>query len=201
MTYEPRTYWTARAIRQGPDYVAYGGERSWADAQCVGFGDAIRQALGEKRFGWVLDFGCGSGRLAPVIAEHGRRYFGVDISAAGIAQACLARPDLEFLWMNEDRIPLDDGKVSLAFAITVFQHIVAPKDWDFWTSELRRVLKPDAPVFVIDAHYTERDDLAPHMCLRRPEEMAEALDRTVQELPSTVDHWVGLLRPEPMEEK
>ena len=193
MTYDPRTYWTSRALREGPAYVATHGSPVRSEEQLVAFGEVICTAVGESQFGWVLDFGCGSGRFGPLLSGFGRRYFGMDLSPSGVAQARLAHPDLEFWWMEEDRIPLDDNKVSVAFAITVFQHIT--DDFDLWASELRRVLKPDARMFVIDAPYTESKKFASHMCVRRPEEMAEALGRTVLELPSVLSHWAGWFMP------
>ena len=195
MTYEPRTYWTERALRQGAGYVAYGGREDRANILAKIFTKVIRDMLGREKIGWLLDFGCGSGRLAPVIAPFGARYFGMDISPVGVVLAGVAHPDLDFTWLKDDRIPLDDGKVSLVAAVTVFQHIVSDEDWALWTGELRRVLKPDGKVLVIDAPFLEIE-LAEHMCLRTPEAIGEALGRpTLKEYPTAEKHFVGMFQP------
>ena len=196
MTYNPRTYWTQRAIRQGPTYVAYGGNLDRARICTAAFRAAIEEALRDREpVGWVLDFGCGSGQLASTLASYGEKYLGVDISGSGIAQARVTEPDLDFQWLSEDRIPLRDGKISLAVAVTVFQHIVAPEDWALWTGELKRVLGPQAPVLIIEAPYSERA-VHDHMKLRTPEEIGFALGRPkLTEFPAAERHFVGLFRP------
>jgi len=193
--YDPRIYWSERAKAQGPDYVGPGGRSDLTAVQ----GDQLDAAIGRVLpsvfpHSLILDFGCGSGRFASTLATYGRQYLGVDISNPGIEYAREVHPGLRFEWLETDRVPLEDGEVSLLVAITVFQHIVDPEDFDHWTKELRRVLAPDAPVLLVDTVFSSRV-VSPHMCLRRPEEIASALGRDVRVSDGTANLWVGLLAP------
>ncbi len=70
---------------------------------------------GEARFvmalrpRWVLDAGCGTGRVAIELARRGVSVVGVDSSASMIATARRRGPDLE--WLEADVATVDLGRV------------------------------------------------------------------------------------------
>jgi len=188
-----REYWNNRAASQGPSYVGPAGREDLAELQEEAFRGYLEEALGFGYWDVLLDFGCGSGRFAELLAQYCGGYFGADISVFGIAQAREANPALAYEWLDRDSIPLGDDSVDIAIVVTVFQHIVSDEDFELWTSELRRVLRPDAPVFVIDARYEEREVMS-HMRLRGPAVLAASMGRVAEEIDETADHWIGWLR-------
>jgi len=93
----------------------------------------------------VLDYGCGTGRAGPLVAEAftGASYTGLDPSGQSIERA---RHDhgterVRFEQLTGKRIPLEDNTVDLAFAAVVFHHI-EPEDHRDSLAELKRVLRP-----------------------------------------------------------
>lgn len=189
MTYDPRTYWHERAIRQGPAYVGPGGHEARSDREARLFRVALRMAFGDETFGHVLDFGCGSGRMAPFLAEHCERYTGADISEPGILYAADRNVECaSFVWLDGETLPLPDASVDLIVATVVFQHI-PPTGFGIWTSELRRVLKPDGQALVIDSNPV--DEPYPHMHPRTPEQVGEALGMDVVSTHDIGRHWLA----------
>lgn len=89
----------------------------------------------------VLDAGCGPGRIAAHLADHGLRVRGVDISGCMIAAARVAHPQLTFDVGSLTALPLDDD--SLAAAVYWYSIITTPPSAlaAVWR-ELRRVLRP-----------------------------------------------------------
>lgn len=84
--------------------------------------------------GHVLDFGCGSGHLAIMLARQGYRLFGVDASPIGIALANRARQlddsavqeRLEFQEADITRGNHTGLKFDSAISLHVFEHIADP---------------------------------------------------------------------------
>lgn len=128
-------------------------------------GDPVFPTLrDEKQFDFVLDFGCGCGRiarrLALAAAPMPKRYVGFDLHAGmiGWANKRLAPrlPGFTFIHHNvfnpgfnpdpslprSAAFPAEDGIVSLVLALSVFTHLTqdqAPPYLD----EVSRVLRPD----------------------------------------------------------
>jgi SAM-dependent methyltransferase len=77
----------------------------------------------------VLDGGCGGGRYSRLLAGHGARVLGVDLSSAvdkaaalcaGLSGACIVQADLLDL-------PLPDATFDLVFSIGVLHHTPNPR--------------------------------------------------------------------------
>ena len=68
------------------------------------------------------------------------------------------------------------------------------REFDLWTSEVRRVLTPDGVVFVIDHEFDPDDptEYEAHMKPRDPELFAEAFGRRFIATPPPPDKWAGL---------
>lgn len=113
----------------------------------------------------VADVGCGPGRVAAFLATRGLDVVGLDVSAAMLAAARIAHPDISFEEGQLDDLPIDDG--SLAGVVCWYSIIYTPPEClaNAFT-ELERVLSPGGylllafqtgsgePVHRTDAHGT-----------------------------------------------
>ena len=79
----------------------------------------------------VLDAGCGGGRYARLLLEHGARLVGADLSSAvNKAQALCGGPDqpnLAIIQANLNQLPLAEGVFNLVFSIGVLHHGPDPR--------------------------------------------------------------------------
>jgi ubiquinone/menaquinone biosynthesis C-methylase UbiE len=97
--------------------------------------------------GRVADVGCGPGRVAALLAEHGLDVVGVDVSAAMLDVARTAHPDVTFEEGTLDHLPIETG--SLAGAVCWYSIIFTPPErlGDAFV-ELARVLRPGGHLLV-----------------------------------------------------
>ena len=112
----------------------------------------------------VADVGCGPGRVAAFMAEHGLEVVGVDVSQAMLAVARSAHPHIRFEEGQLDALPIESG--VLAGAVCWYSIIYTPPDRLAEAfGELARVLMPGGylllgfqaegePVHRADAHGT-----------------------------------------------
>ncbi len=113
-------------------------------------GEALRERL--VRFGlqpndYLIDVGCGSGRVAFAFARSDfrdtLRYLGVDIvpeMLAFAAEKC-QRPHWRFELVTELRIPESDGQADMVCFFSVFTHLMQEESY-LYLEEARRVLRP-----------------------------------------------------------
>ena len=131
-------------------------------------GQAIRKQLiseaGLKPDDHVLDIGCGTGRVAFALADYlsarGGGYTGFDVSAPGLAWMIrhlppaaapfrIVRADIFNTEYRQNaarpasayRFPVADSDVDVAFATSVFTHLL-PADAGHYLKEIGRSLKP-----------------------------------------------------------
>jgi len=103
----------------------------------------------------VLDFGCGTGALARLLAVRYRsaRVVAVDFSRAMVRSASTARgpppegPAREFAVANVHRLPFSDGAFDVATSAFVARNL-ASLDRSF--RELRRVLRPGGTLLTLE---------------------------------------------------
>ena len=89
----------------------------------------------------VADVGCGPGRVAAFMADHGLDVIGVDVSQAMLAFASTAHPHIEFEEGQLDALPIESG--VLAGAVCWYSIIYTPPDRLVQSfDELARVLMP-----------------------------------------------------------
>jgi SAM-dependent methyltransferase len=72
----------------------------------------------------VLDAGCGGGRYARLLGEHGADVVGVDLSSAveAAARLCADLPNVRILQADLLDLPLADARFDLVFSIGVLHH-------------------------------------------------------------------------------
>lgn len=99
--------------------------------------------LGDARGKTVLDYGCGSGDNTILVASHGARIIGVDISPELIelAEKRLEAHNLpdaaEFRVGSAHELPLEDESVDVVFGMAILHHL----DLKLASKEVFRVLK------------------------------------------------------------
>lgn len=98
----------------------------------------------------VLDFGCGSGRLAAFLSETG----GIDYVGADVSQALgdIARDNFKCEFVKLDpqsgKLPWAEGEFDAIFSIAVFHHFPSHAYRAQMARELRRIVKKDGYVIV-----------------------------------------------------
>ncbi|MBC7899304.1 MAG: class I SAM-dependent methyltransferase [Saprospiraceae bacterium] len=99
--------------------------------------------LGDAAGKTVLDYGCGSGDNSVLLADHGAKVIGVDISPE-LTDLANKRLDLhgfgervEFRVGSAHDLPLDNESVDVVFGMAILHHL----DLDLASREVFRVLK------------------------------------------------------------
>ena len=102
-----------------------------------------------KHFGlgadsYVIDVGCGSGRLAKPLSQYLKgRYLGIDIvpELVDYARRIVGRPDWRFELAGGLSIPEKDGEADVVCFFSVFTHLLHEQTY-VYLQEAKRVLKP-----------------------------------------------------------
>lgn len=98
--------------------------------------------LGPDQF--LVDVGCGSGRLAiPLAQDHRGGYLGTDVVEELLVyarQRC-GRPDWRFEAVDKLAIPAADGSADMVCFFSVFTHLLHEHSY-VYLEEAKRVLKP-----------------------------------------------------------
>jgi SAM-dependent methyltransferase len=154
---EERTYWTALA-EADPFRAAWGADAIGTPRFDANRDHALEMIVphlgrGIRPGGWVLDLGCGPGRLAVPIAGFCPRatIVGVDISARMIRAARNYAVDWSVgncTWLISDgrRLP-DIGPIDGAYSVLCFQHLDAETIRGYMQS-FAGVLEPGAKLVI-----------------------------------------------------
>lgn len=113
---------------------------------------ALLQGMGAPVDGRYLDFGSGIGTsIEPFLQQLAQaRLVCADVSADSLAESRALHADkVDYLLIAESGIDLPDASLDGAFACCVFHHIPPALHHDSLV-ELRRVLKPGAPLMVYE---------------------------------------------------
>ena len=112
------------------------------------FGVIMRDILieaGLRDSNYLIDVGCGSGRLAHKLSVE--RYLGTDVvpSLLDHARSVCPNPAWRFRVVDEIVIPEQDGIVDMACFFSVFTHLLHEDSFRY-LREARRVLRPGGKV-------------------------------------------------------
>jgi SAM-dependent methyltransferase len=105
---------------------------------------ALVRHFGLPQDGYLVDVGCGAGRLArPLAAWLKGRYLGIDLVPDLVAHArkIAARPDWRFEVIDHIAIPEADGAADMVCFFSVLTHLLHEQSY-WYLEEARRVLKP-----------------------------------------------------------
>ena len=93
----------------------------------------------------VLDVGSGKGRFAREFGERGANVIGLDLSMAMLAEGS----GLDRVRGSARRLPFASARFDIVVAVEVLEHI-SPLVMDATIKEIRRVLKPDGRLAILD---------------------------------------------------
>ena len=114
-------------------------------------GRLLREVLvfhGLKPTDYLIDVGCGSGRLAKPLAEYlTGKYLGIDVVPGLVAYArtLVARADWRFEVAEGLKIPEADGRADMVCFFSVLTHLLHEESF-VYLREARRVLKPGGKI-------------------------------------------------------
>ena len=118
---------------------------------------ALLRGYGLAADGYLIDVGCGSGRLAQPLAQYLRgRYLGIDLVPDLVAHArkVAARDDWRFETIEEIGIPEGDGVADMVCFFSVLTHL--RHEQSFWyLEEAKRVLRPGGVIVFSFLEYRE----------------------------------------------
>ena len=159
-------YWEERARRHGARSVLNLGHTG-AEMDSVTrfqvntlFPILQRHLRGDERV--VLDFGSGSGRFTPALAEliQGQA-IGVDI-VQHLLDISPRHERVQYHLIKDGRIPLPDHAVDVVWIAAVLGAITKPADLQRSIEEIERVLKPGGLLFLVENTH-QKPDLAHHI--------------------------------------
>ncbi len=99
----------------------------------------------------VLDFGCGSGRLWPLLEKRKVSYLGLDISKELIKLAWQQYPEeaQRFQKLSDwESLPLKANSFNVVYAVAVFHHFPGQERRQKMARELFRVLRPGGKIIL-----------------------------------------------------
>lgn len=117
--------------------------------------------FGLKKDSYLIDVGCGSGRLAlPLSAYLPGKYLGTDVvpDLVDYARKLVNRPDWRFELVKDLRIPEGDHRADMVCFFSVFTHLLHEHSYKY-LQEAKRVLKPDGKIvfsfldFSVSSHW------------------------------------------------
>lgn len=111
---------------------------------------AILQHYGLSKSDYLVDVGCGSGRLAKPLSKWlDGRYLGIDLVSALVdyAKKIANRKDWKFRVIKNIEIPEGDGQADMICFFSVLTHLLDEQCY-WYLEEAKRVLKPDGRIVV-----------------------------------------------------
>ena len=118
-------------------------------AKAVRLVDWLRENIGNPKELSVLDVGCGVGNYHPLLVGDIGKLAGVDPSAECIEVATSRNLGVTYKSFDGRRIPFGDNTFDAAFAICVMHH-VPPPQWNEFSTELARVVRPGGAVLIYE---------------------------------------------------
>jgi SAM-dependent methyltransferase len=97
----------------------------------------------------ALDIGSGIGLVDKFLKHKVKDLHGVDIEEGVIEKARINNPEVTYNIYDGMKLPFHDNMFDLAFAINVIHH-VPPGDWENFSKEMHRILKPGGIAVVFE---------------------------------------------------
>lgn len=97
----------------------------------------------------LLDIGCGTGNMHPLIGGELASLSGTDLSQQCLAEAAARNPGVAYQHYDGQRLPYDDGTFDAAVTTCVMHH-VPPQQWDTFAAEMKRVIRPGGLAVVFE---------------------------------------------------
>jgi len=146
-------------LLRGPDTVGVDGvalelaDRTGRKNRCLDtvHKAALRAALGHgsRTFERALDFGCGGGRLLPLLYSVAREAYGIDRTpeCLDLARQQQLLPDDHLVLWRDGPAPFPDGYFDLVLCVYV---LLTTEALDALTPEIARVLAPNGTALVLE---------------------------------------------------
>lgn len=109
----------------------------------------ISQHLSPGRKATILDVGCGHGYVHSQLVAAGHTVTGVEIAQEVLSLAHQLNPTVDYRAYDGNTLPFPDGSFDMAIAMCVMHHVPVP-NWDAFTNEIYRVVKPGGLVAIFE---------------------------------------------------
>ena len=121
---------------------------------------AIQNVLKGKKIDNILDFGCGTGRLANLLANFGNNYYGIDITPEMVSAAkkYISQPRRHFFCFDGKTIPVEINNMDIIVSVLVFQHFKKVSDLKDIAKEFLRVSSNNGICVYIEQVGKKRDE-------------------------------------------
>lgn len=131
--------------------------------------EAIVEALGERRFGRMVDLGTGSGRMLALLSDRAKGGVGIDLSPdmLRVARYTLSDPRYSHLSVQQGdltRSGLPDADADLVLLHQVLHHLHRPADA---LCEASRILASGGTLLVVDFAEHDREEFRERFAHRR----------------------------------
>lgn len=120
---------------------------------------ALVRRYGLPADGYLVDVGCGSGRLARPISAYLRgRYLGIDVvpDLVDYARRTVGRPDWRFEAIDHIGVPEADAQADVVCFFSVLTHLLHEQSY-WYLEEAKRVLKPGGRIVFSFLEFREAD--------------------------------------------
>lgn len=162
-TYDSRAEWAERVRLYGPHRAVLNVKNGTPEREAAFFRtqeDVVSRLLARQLVAsdhMALDFGCGTGRWTPILANMVGRCVGIDITPEilSVAMAC-AGWDVIFR-EYAGTIPAGRNDFDVVFSCLVLNAILDDEALSETISDMARVLRPGGLVFIVDV--TQRSNV------------------------------------------
>jgi SAM-dependent methyltransferase len=150
MTYDFDSYSAAYEVELNKAISFAGQDASvFTEAKARALLTLARERIGDLESASALDVGCGIGNIHRSLAPQFAEFQGVDVSAGLIDVARANNHDVAYQAYEGAELPFESNTFDLSFAICVLHH-VPPAQWETFTAEMARVVRPGGLVAVIE---------------------------------------------------